>query len=277
MANDSAQTHYHTSTNVVRASFGADRMRAILFYAAMTNFVKRVAPPRSDGPRTRLLDVGCGCGWSTSALAEEGYEATGIDLNPSAFEPTAAANLTLREGSVLDIPFTDASFDLVVTYQCIEHVPSPLKALEEMIRVCRPGGTICVIGPNLVTPILPLVYLCNPANWRSIPLVRRPGLPRHPYGNTLGEIIAAIGLRSWQLLGKVIRQEPRFTMREPDVTPPFHSDNDACYLCNPSDLISFFHARGLTILRRGKYGRLPLSYLLAGGTWVAARKPFTTA
>jgi hypothetical protein len=62
-------------------------------------------------------------------------------------------------------------------------------------------------------------------------------------------------------------------MREPDLVPPFHSDNDACYLCCPSDLLTYFRQLGWTIERKTKPGRDWPLHLLAGGTWIAARKP----
>ncbi|HEU5116751.1 MAG TPA: hypothetical protein VFT74_08770 [Isosphaeraceae bacterium] len=55
--------------------------------------------------------------------------------------------------------------------------------------------------------------------------------------------------------------------------PPFHADNDACYLCNPVDLVKCFRQRGFRIERKSKPAGAPLVYLFAGGTWVAARKP----
>ena len=64
----------------------------------------------------------------------------------------------------------------------------------------------------------------------------------------------------------------RFSMRTPDLTPPFHADNDACYLSNPIDLIKFFRENHCQVIQNGAYGRLPFTYLLAGGTWIAARK-----
>jgi hypothetical protein len=91
----------------------------------------------------------------------------------------------------------------------------------------------------------------------------------------LPEILVAALLRSCQLVAKLVQQTPRFTMRDPDTTPPFHSDNDACYLCNPTDVIAFFRGRDYRVERRGKPGRPPLVYLVAGGTWVAARKTKT--
>ncbi|MGH8056917.1 MAG: class I SAM-dependent methyltransferase, partial [Candidatus Entotheonellia bacterium] len=182
-------------------------------------------------------------------------------------------NLRLAEGSVLEIPFADQTFDVIVSYQVIEHVPSPHKALEEMARVCRGAGVTCVVGPNLLSPLLPIRYLLSPSSWRQMAYRRKPGMPWHPYGNTLWEILALTTVRAAQLFGKLLSRRPRFTMRTTDTVPPFHADNDACYLCNPTDLIAWFKSAGWRVLRGGRHGRPPFSYLVAGGTWVAARKP----
>ena len=177
------------------------------------------------------------------------------------------------KGAATAIPFTADSFDVVTCYACLEHFPDPRRALDEMDRVCRPGGVVAIIGPNLVSPLPGLAQSAKPSSWRSLSLRRRPGMPAHPYGNTLPEITFVALLRAFQLLAKLVRRTPHFTMREPDANPPFHADNDACYLCNPTDLIAYFRRLGYKIVRRGKPGRLPFMYLLAGGTWVAARKP----
>src|SRR5437867_8658147 len=91
---------YETADEGVRLSFGGDRARALVYYREFVEFVSGVFPA-ADAPR--LLDVGCGSGWSTFALAHEGFDATGIDLNASAFEPPATERLCLRRGSALDI------------------------------------------------------------------------------------------------------------------------------------------------------------------------------
>jgi SAM-dependent methyltransferase len=264
--------HLYREATGVRAVFGADAGRALAYYAPLVQFVAGVS---ASG---RLLDVGCGSGWSTLAFARAGYDATGIDLNPRAFEATAdpegsgpRSRCDLREGSATDIPFPADSFDAVACYQCLEHVPDPQRALGEMCRVCRPGGVVCVVGPNLVSPFPGLLHLAR--HPRTVPLRRGPGMPRHPYGNTLGEILGVAVARSCQLVAKLFRRTPHFTMREPDTVPPFHADNDACYLCCPADLIAYFRARGFRVLRRGRPGRPGPTYLFAGGTWVAARKP----
>ena len=269
---DTVQSAYRTGSQDVRASFGLDRSRAQAFYKNLVDFIVAVAPTTVSHPRS-LLDVGCGSGWSTWSFAENGYDAVGIDLNPDAFEPPPRERMRLLNGNATKIPFADASYSIVVAYQCLEHVPDPQRALGEMIRVCAPGGIVAVVGPNLVSPFTGLRFTARPSSWPGLAFRRVPGMPRHPYGNTIGEVIAASFHRSWQLLQKLASTTPTFSMRIPDTVPPFHADNDACYLCNPTDLIRAFRRQGLKVARRGRPGRFPGTYLFAGGTWVAARKP----
>jgi SAM-dependent methyltransferase len=263
---------YKSERAGVRPSFGSDRDTALAYYARFVDFVTRVATPCGGARRTSLLEVGCGSGWSTHALSVAGFEATGIDLNARGFEVASGDHLLLREGSALDVPFPDESFDVVVSYQVIEHIPAPERALQEMGRVCRRGGVVCIVGPNLLSPLFSIRYLLTFSSWKRMAYKRKPGMPFHPYGNTLWEILSLIPVRTAQLTAKLLSRTPRFTMRIPDTVPPFHGDNDASYLCNPTDLIAWFKKAGWRLLRRGRHGRLPLSYLAAGGTWVAARK-----
>jgi SAM-dependent methyltransferase len=176
----------------------------------------------------------------------------------------------------LSLPFPSGSFDVVCAYQFLEHSPKPEQTLAEFLRVLKPGGVVCVVGPNLVA-LSPIVQGLLGSVWKTRPikriLIREAGMPRHPYGNTVFEVLANIPILMMRILTKLVRKQAKFTMREPDLTPPFHADNDACYLCNPIDLTRYFVAQGCTILRNGKPGRLRGTALLAGGTWLAASKP----
>jgi hypothetical protein len=89
-------------------------------------------------------------------------------------------------------------------------------------------------------------------------------MPSHPYGNTLWEILAITALRTAQLIRKLFSRRPQFTTRAPDTVPPFHADNDASYLCNPTDLIAWFKSAGWRRFERTAW-TAPLSYLGAGG------------
>jgi SAM-dependent methyltransferase len=265
--NDHLQELYRSADSV--RTTGLNRSQAEAHYAPYLNFVRRYHPSG------KLLDVGCGVGWSTAVFAAHGFDATGIDLNGEAFEPPPQQGLSLQAGSALDIPFPDKSFDVVGSYQVIEHVPDPEKMLDEMLRVVKPGGTVCVVGPNLlglngsITGLTKHVWQSGPVT--SI-LFRKPDTPRHPFGNTLPELLYKLLHNLTVIGGKQLTSKATFTMREPDLTPPFHADNDATYLCNPIDLVRHFRSRGCQVLQDVAPGRSRVTRMLAAGTWVAVRK-----
>lgn len=239
-------------------------------YQRYVDFVARYAPTGA------VLDVGCGAGWSTYWFAARGFAATGVDLNPAAFEAPPGDRLRFEAGSGLALPFPAGRFDAAAANQCLEHVPDPAGMLDEMIRVVKPGGVVCVVGPNLLG-VGPSVAALTRYAWRNRPrsriLFRDAGMPRHPFGNTLPEAACALARNLWLIARKSASRRARFTFRRPDLVPPFHADNDACYLCNPLDLARYFRGRGCTILAADAPGRSAWTRVLAGGTWVAARTP----
>jgi len=110
-------------------------------------FVDAVAPDTS----AVIMDVACGPGLVTAALAPRAREVVALDVTPEmlrqASQRCAAAgvgNVTFREGSATALPFADASFDAVVTRLSLHHFPDPAPALSEMARVLRPGGRFVV-------------------------------------------------------------------------------------------------------------------------------------
>ena len=62
----------------------------------------------------------------------------------------APAALVDYRASALALPFPDETFDLIVTQETLEHVPDPFKAMEEMARVLKPGGTLYVQLPFII-------------------------------------------------------------------------------------------------------------------------------
>jgi ubiquinone/menaquinone biosynthesis C-methylase UbiE len=96
-----------------------------------------------------ILDVACGPGIITAALAPRARDVVAFDLTPEmlrqARQRCAAAGLTnvvFREGCATDMPFPDASFDAVVTRLSIHHFEAPPRPMAEMARVLKPGGTL---------------------------------------------------------------------------------------------------------------------------------------
>ncbi|MCH7476247.1 MAG: class I SAM-dependent methyltransferase [Gemmatimonadetes bacterium] len=258
---------YETSSDRVRPS-GFSESTAANVYRDYLSFVARYA---ADG---RLLDLGCGAGWSTLLFSKSGYDAVGLDVTAAAFEPDEGERLRFEEGDAAELPFADATFDVVTSYQFLEHSPDPWIVLEEAQRVLKPGGWLFVVGPNLLG-IAPSITTLVRHVWQSRPVrrvfVRDDKMPVHPFGNTLWEAGRYFASNLFLLASKVLSPEVRLTMRRPDLTPPFHADNDSCFLCNPRDLRSVLIKLGFTVVRSGKVGRSRLFTWLAGGTWIAAR------
>jgi SAM-dependent methyltransferase len=98
-------------------------------------------------PQARILDAGCGSGRNMVELARNGV-VTGIELSETSValaRERDAGEVIL--GSVLDMPFADASFDLAVSLDVIEHLEDDLCALRELRRTVAPGGALLVTVP----------------------------------------------------------------------------------------------------------------------------------
>lgn len=91
-----------------------------------------------------VLEVGCGTGLLLRAFAQEARRAVGVDLSPGMLAHARARGLEVVEGSSDALPFADASFDVAVSFKTLAHVPDLGRALAEMARVVRPGGTLIV-------------------------------------------------------------------------------------------------------------------------------------
>jgi ubiquinone/menaquinone biosynthesis C-methylase UbiE len=89
-----------------------------------------------------VLECGAGTGLLLERMAAFARSAKGIDLSPGMLARAQARGLDVREASVTEIPFADASFDVVCAFKVLAHVREIEKALAEMARVTRPGGVV---------------------------------------------------------------------------------------------------------------------------------------
>jgi ubiquinone/menaquinone biosynthesis C-methylase UbiE len=97
------------------------------------------------------LDAGCGTGFLSFELAARGHRVTGIDFAPAmlaeARRKAAERGVSIRfeEGDAEKLPFASGSFDLVISRHVLWTLPHPEGAVQEWIRVLRPGGRLAVI------------------------------------------------------------------------------------------------------------------------------------
>jgi SAM-dependent methyltransferase len=101
-------------------------------------------------PGERLLDVACGSGQIGLIAARRGARVAGVDISPNAIAAArgraAAEALDARfdEGDAEDLPYNDASVDVVVSLIGAMFAPRPDRVAAELLRVCRPGGRIAM-------------------------------------------------------------------------------------------------------------------------------------
>jgi 2-polyprenyl-3-methyl-5-hydroxy-6-metoxy-1,4-benzoquinol methylase len=106
-----------------------------------------------------VLDVGCNTGYGTLRFAQVAGRVVGVDVSPRAIEaarqraPDGRPEFVLTSG--FDLPFPDESFDLVTSFQVLEHVPDPQAFLRELARVARRGGMVILATPNAATRLYP--------------------------------------------------------------------------------------------------------------------------
>lgn len=121
-------------------SDGYERERHHGYHAMLDDLECDVVLPFARGKDA--LEVGCGTGLILSRVAHEARRAEGVDLSPGMLELAKKRGLDVREGSATELPYPDASFDVVYSFKVLAHVPDIEKALSEMARVCRPGGVV---------------------------------------------------------------------------------------------------------------------------------------
>ena len=104
------------------------------------------------GAGQRVLDVAAGTGNASIPAAQAGAEVVASDLTPELFEAgrarAAAAGVELEwvEADAHGLPFEDGSFDTVISSIGVMFAPFHQKAADELVRVCRPGGTIGLLS-----------------------------------------------------------------------------------------------------------------------------------
>lgn len=126
----------------------------------------------------RVLDAGCGEGEITNLIDNKFNdlkELKGMELESETIEEANKRfpNLDISQGSIYELPFSNDTFDLVVTCEVLEHLDNPLKGLEEIIRVSSKYILVSV-------PREPIWRICNVLRGKYIKgLGNTPGHIQH--------------------------------------------------------------------------------------------------
>jgi 2-polyprenyl-3-methyl-5-hydroxy-6-metoxy-1,4-benzoquinol methylase len=117
--------------------FGSERVQMMGEHLCLTN-----------GRAPRYLDVGCSTGFVVEAARDKGWEAIGIDLNPSAIEFGRSRGLDLRTLALEDAGFAPRTFDAVSLFDVLEHLLDPRRTLSACADLLAPGGILFLYVPN---------------------------------------------------------------------------------------------------------------------------------
>lgn len=105
--------------------------------------------PEGHKDLRRFLDLGAWDGMSCAALEQMGKETVGVDIRAEGFaEQAARSGVDFLQMDAAALGFDDDSFDFIFSFNSFEHFPEPDRALDEAVRVVRPGGYIYLnFGP----------------------------------------------------------------------------------------------------------------------------------
>lgn len=125
----------------------------------------------------RVLEVGCGNGDFAFHLASLGCTLTAVDFSPAAINVAQerkrrhfpdTVNIEFACTNAENLDFSDSSFDLLVSCECLEHLPTPKNAIREFFRVLKPGGRLVLTTENysngMIIPWLMCGLLNRPFN-----------------------------------------------------------------------------------------------------------------
>jgi SAM-dependent methyltransferase len=133
-----------------------------LFASASDQAIGSLLGAVNAKPKLKALDLCCGQGNVSEALARSGCDVTGVDFSPAmlAFANTRVPNAVFIKADAQELPFDNEQFDIVVSNLGVCHVPDQPRALSEAHRVLRRGGRFAMTvwcGPD-VSPCFEIVY-----------------------------------------------------------------------------------------------------------------------
>ena len=201
---------------------------------------------RSAQPGSKVLDLGCGNGISARLLNEAEFDVVGTDISPLFLQDARNwenPRLRYQVCDVMELPFESESFNVVCSNELVEHLPDVETALTEMIRVVCKGGRIVISGPNLCSPLIPLLDWLNLMSGKS---------GRPIWGETKQQALQQLARNcSLYVQKRFLRKTPHFIYREPDLqADAIGGDADSAYYASPIDLAQFFRSHGFTILKK---------------------------
>jgi SAM-dependent methyltransferase len=99
-------------------------------------------------PNGKVLDVGCGNGELLDRFAQLGWETYGTEICRESAIVAEEGGHKIAHGTLTEIQYPQDTFDAITLWDTLEHIHNPRETLEEIWRICRPGGSVYIYVPN---------------------------------------------------------------------------------------------------------------------------------
>ena len=135
-----------------KAIWTGERLETFVFNESTIEHLHRYALAADLAAGKKVLDIACGEGYGSHLLAIKATAVTGMDISPEVIEKARAkykaSNLQFETAKAENIPAPDQSFDLVVSFETLEHLEDHAAMLGEIKRVLVPGGLLLISTPD---------------------------------------------------------------------------------------------------------------------------------
>ena len=166
-----------------------------------------------------FLDVGCGTGSVLKALEKKSKYIYGVEISKTSLELCKKKELQCELYDGKTIPFKSEYFDVVGSFNVLEHTDNPITFLDENLRVLKRGGYLIIITPN---------FLSTTNDYHK---------------HTKGIKQKIMNIRD--MISIALSQKPRFEKMHPIIREDFHQDDDAVNVTNPLSILKWGKSHNL--------------------------------
>lgn len=170
---------------------------------------------------SKILDVGCGSGNLLESI-DNRVNKYGVDISKTSINKSLNKKLKCKVYDGKSIPFKENEFDLVNTFNVLEHVDNVETFLSENLRVLKKGGYFVLVCPNFLSTT-------NNYHWHT--------------SSTTNKI-----KNFFNIIRKILYQKYYFEKIQTIDREDFHPDDDACNVTNPIDIINWSKKYNLSII-----------------------------
>jgi SAM-dependent methyltransferase len=167
----------------------------------------------------KVLEIGCGRGTLLHRLSGRGIDAVGVEISPDRIAESRQLyeGLRIYQTSGTELPFPDEAFDVVLSFDVLEHIPDTDRHLAEVRRVLKPSGWLLLQTPNKWTNAI-----FETIRWRSLSKWRADHCSLHTY---------------WQLARRLAAFGFDVSFADVKVVTPFYREKIRQYLGGPGLLL----------------------------------------